>query len=58
MKTQGQVIHLMEDHKVRRLPVVDSEERVIGILALGDLSARVPQNLSGEALQAVSAHHV
>jgi CBS domain-containing protein len=50
-------VHLMEGQKVRRLPVVDSEQRVIGMLALGDISARAPRDLSGEALQAVSAHH-
>jgi CBS domain-containing protein len=51
-------VHLMEGHKVRRLPVVDSEQRVIGMLTLGDISARASRDLSGEALQAVSAHHV
>jgi CBS-domain-containing membrane protein len=29
---------LMQQHKVRRLPVVDGEERVIGILSLGDIA--------------------
>jgi CBS domain-containing protein len=51
-------VHLMEGHKVRRLPVVDSQQRVIGMLTLGDISARASRDLSGEALQAVSAHHV
>lgn len=51
-------VHLMEGQKVRRLPVVDSEQRVIGMLALGDISARTSRALAGEAIQAVSAHHV
>lgn len=50
-------VHLMNGHKVRRLPVVDSQERVIGMLSLGDISARAPRDLSGEAIKAVSAHH-
>ncbi|MGE3476765.1 MAG: CBS domain-containing protein [Rhodospirillaceae bacterium] len=51
-------VHLMNGQKVRRLPVVDSEERVIGMLTLGDISAGASRDLSGEAIKAVSAHHV
>ncbi|NNC36614.1 MAG: CBS domain-containing protein [Acidimicrobiales bacterium] len=50
-------IHLMEDNKVRRLPVINDKDRMVGILSLGDVSHAVPQNLSGELVKAVSAHH-
>jgi CBS domain-containing protein len=30
-------LHLMQEHQVRRLPVVDAEERLVGILSLADL---------------------
>ena len=30
-------IHLMQEHQVRRLPIVDKEGRLVGILALADL---------------------
>lgn len=50
-------IHLMEDKQVRRLPVVDTDGRLVGMLSLGDISHATSQNLAGEAIRAVSAHH-
>jgi CBS domain-containing protein len=48
---------IMEQRKVRRLPVIDSNKRMVGMLALGDVSSRAPQGMAGEVLAAVSAHH-
>ncbi len=48
---------LMEDRKVRRLPVIDSHKRMVGMLALGDISGRAQRALSARVLSAVSAHH-
>jgi CBS domain-containing protein len=31
---------LMSEHQVRRLPVVDGEQRLVGMVSLGDLSLR------------------
>lgn len=50
-------IHLMEDKKVRRLPVINDKKRMVGILSLGDVSHAVGQSLSGELIKSVSAHH-
>ena len=50
-------IHLMEDKQIRRLPVIDKNKRMIGMLSLGDLSHVVSRDLSGELAAAVSAHH-
>jgi CBS domain-containing protein len=50
-------VRLMESQQIRRLPVLDSQERVIGMLALGDVSARAPRDLTGEVVRSVSAHH-
>jgi len=50
-------VRLMEEHEVRRLPVIDENKRMIGILALGDISSHGGRELSGEVLQAVSEHH-
>lgn len=50
-------IHLMEDNQIRRLPVINDKKRMVGILSLGDISHAVGQNLSGELIKAVSAHH-
>jgi CBS-domain-containing membrane protein len=48
----------MESKQVRRLPVTDSHKTMIGMLSLGDISHKVRKELSGEALQALSGHHV
>ncbi len=50
-------VKLMESKSVRRLPVINEKKRMVGILSLGDISSRAPQQLSGEVLKSVSAHH-
>lgn len=49
-------IRLMEDRQIRRLPVVDSEKHLIGLLSLGDISQKTSHELSGEVIAAVSRH--
>lgn len=51
------VIGMMEEKKIRRVPVTDENDRVVGMISLGDISSRAPSRLSGEVLHAVSAHH-
>ena len=48
---------IMEAKQIRRLPVIDKNKRMVGMLSLGDLSHAGKSKLSGEVLQAVSAHH-
>jgi CBS domain-containing protein len=50
-------IDTMEKKKVRRLPVTDRDENIIGMVSLGDIAHKVGKDLSGEVLRAVSAHH-
>lgn len=50
-------IRLMEDHEVRRLPVLDDNNKVCGVLSLGDISHKVSYDLSGEVIRSVSDHH-
>ena len=50
-------IHLMDQKKIRRLPVIDDNKRLVGMLSLGDISHSVSRELSGELLQAVADHH-
>ncbi|WP_102227066.1 CBS domain-containing protein [Acidimangrovimonas sediminis] len=56
-ETVEDAIHLMDQRKVRRLPVLDAEKRLVGMLSLGDISHSVAREMSGELLQAVSDHH-
>lgn len=50
-------IRIMEQHKVRRLPVINEEKRMVGILSLSDVAHAAPRHLSGEVLQSVAVHH-
>ena len=49
---------MMEVKKIRRLPVIDENKRMVGMLSLGDISQAAPQRTAAQALRAVSAHHV
>ena len=48
---------LMETKHIRRLPVIDENKRMIGMLSFGDLSHAASQRTAVEALKSVSAHH-
>ncbi|MDP4005618.1 CBS domain-containing protein [Methylobacterium sp. NEAU K] len=50
-------IKTMESKQIRRLPVTDSDEALIGMVSLGDISHKAGKDLSVEVLRAVSAHH-
>jgi len=49
--------HFMEIKGVRRLPVIDGNKRMVGILSLGDIAAFSTRDMSGEVMEAVTAHH-
>jgi CBS domain-containing protein len=44
----------MSEAQVRRLPVIDDNERLCGIVSLGDLSRETDDETAGEALEGVS----
>jgi CBS domain-containing protein len=48
---------LMETKQIRRLPVIDENKRMVGMLTLGDLAQAASQRMAGEVMKAVSAHH-
>jgi CBS domain-containing protein len=46
---------MMEMKQIRRLPILDRDKQLVGIVSLGDLSVRSgDQDLAGEALQEIS----
>jgi CBS domain-containing protein len=47
----------MEALKLRRLPVIDTNKRMIGMLSLGDVSHAAPRDMTAECCKAVTAHH-
>jgi Mg/Co/Ni transporter MgtE len=49
-----EVIQNMGDIQVRRLPVLNRDKRLVGILSLGDVATVGSKNATGEALQKIS----
>ena len=51
------VLKNMGDQQIRRLPVVNREMRLVGIVSLGDLSRTAPPAETGESLKDISSPH-
>ena len=49
------VAQRMSEEQVRRMPVVDGEDRLVGIVSLGDLARETAGESAHEALEGVSA---
>lgn len=48
---------IMQEKQIRRLPVIDKNKRMVGMLSLGDVSEGAKSQRAGDVLRAVSAHH-
>lgn len=48
------VLDSMGSRQIRRLPVLDKDDRLVGVVSLGDLSTRVKERYAGEALEDIS----
>ncbi len=53
--TVEDVANKMSKAQVRRLPVIDETEKLVGIVSLGDLSRETDGEVAHEALEGVSA---
>jgi CBS domain-containing protein len=53
----SKAVRHMETLKIRRLPVINNNERMVGMLALGDVSSSAPDDLVSNCVKSVSAHH-
>jgi CBS domain-containing protein len=49
------VVQKMSEAQVRRLPVLDSDEKLVGIVSLGDLTRETSGEAAHEALEGISA---
>jgi CBS domain-containing protein len=54
-----EVLDNMGEQQVRRMPVVDRDKRLVGVVSIGDLSAAAPADRAGESLSQISqpSHH-
>lgn len=48
------VAHNMGDLQIRRLPVVDKNKRLVGIVSLGDITHTADTEIAGEALSSIT----
>lgn len=48
---------MMERNHIRRLPVLDASEKLVGMVSLGDVCHAASQRLTADVVKAVSAHH-
>jgi len=48
-------LRLMQEHKVRRLPVVDENRRLCGMITEADIATHTPQEKIGEMVGAIAA---
>ena len=55
--TVADAVHLMDQKKLRRLPVLDGNKRLVGMLSLGDVAHSAGLEMTGELTRAVAAHH-
>jgi CBS domain-containing protein len=53
----AKAVRHMEELEVRRLPVINKNKRMIGIISLGDISHSASGDLLSECVKSVSAHH-
>ena len=53
----AKAVQHMEALKIRRLPVINKNKRMVGMLALGDVSTAAPKELVSGWVKSVSAHH-
>ncbi len=52
----GEAAHLMERKQLHRLPVLNRQKRMVGMLSLGDIGLHASHELTGEVLAAISQH--
>lgn len=57
--TVQQAARIMADDQIRRLPVLNTDRTLAGILTLGDICTHTPHNLAGTLISEVSrpVHH-
>jgi CBS domain-containing protein len=55
--TAASASRTMQEKRIRRLPVVDESDKLIGMVSMGDLTHAMSEDSSGRLARAVSEHH-
>ena len=50
----GEAAHLMEKKQIHRLPVLNRQKRMVGMLSFGDIGLHASHELTGEVVEAVA----
>ena len=50
-----QALSLMQEHSVRRLPVIDESKRLCGMITEADIATHVPEARTGEMVGAIAS---
>jgi len=53
----AKAVHHMETLKVRRLPVINKNKRMVGMISLGDISHFMSGDVMSGYVKSVAAHH-
>ncbi|MET4390544.1 CBS domain-containing protein [Bradyrhizobium sp. F1.4.3] len=53
----AKAVHHMETLKIRRLPVINRNKRMVGMISLGDVGQSATTDLLTQCVKGVSAHH-
>jgi CBS domain-containing protein len=53
----SKAVQHMEQLQIRRLPVINKNKRMVGMLSLGDVSQAAPTDVLSECVRRVAAHH-
>ena len=53
----AKAVHHMESLQVRRLPVINKNKRMVGMISLGDVGRLAPNDLLAGCVKSVAAHH-
>jgi CBS domain-containing protein len=53
-QTVNDVADIMKQRQIRRMPVMNADRKLVGILSLGDVAVRGDMKLAGETMERVS----
>jgi CBS domain-containing protein len=50
-----EALSLMQEHKVKRLPVLDENKRLCGMISEADIATHIPREKTGEMVEAIAS---